>query len=57
MHANWLVNADGASARDLLALIELVRHEVAQKFGITLELEVKVVGEDVENANPRETSR
>lgn len=57
VHANWLVNADGACARELLTLIELVRHEVAQKFGITLELEVKVVGEDVEIANPRETSR
>jgi UDP-N-acetylmuramate dehydrogenase len=45
-HANWLVNAGGATAKDMLALIEKVRGEVVQKFGITLELEVKVVGED-----------
>lgn len=46
VHANWLVNADHATARDLLALIELVRAEVQAKHGITLELEVKVVGDD-----------
>jgi UDP-N-acetylmuramate dehydrogenase len=44
-HANWLVNAESATAKDMLALIEIVRAEVAAKFGITLELEVKVVGE------------
>jgi len=44
-HANWLVNTGGARAADLLALIDLVREEVMQKFGVHLELEVKVVGE------------
>ena len=47
VHANWLVNAESAHAKDMLALIEIVRAAVATKFGITLELEVKVVGEDV----------
>ncbi|HET6613972.1 MAG TPA: UDP-N-acetylmuramate dehydrogenase [Kofleriaceae bacterium] len=46
VHANWLVNTGGASAADLLALIDLVRHRVHQTFGITLELEVKIIGED-----------
>jgi UDP-N-acetylmuramate dehydrogenase len=46
VHANWLVNADGARAADLLALIEIVRAAVVKQFGITLELEVKVVGEN-----------
>ena len=45
-HANWLVNADGATTKDLLALVEIVRAAVVERFGITLELEVKVVGED-----------
>ncbi|MCG8423293.1 MAG: UDP-N-acetylmuramate dehydrogenase [Proteobacteria bacterium] len=45
-HANWLVNTGGASAGDMLALIELVRTRVAQNCAITLELEVKVIGED-----------
>jgi UDP-N-acetylmuramate dehydrogenase len=47
VHANWLVNNGKASARDLLQLIELVRGEVEQKFHVRLELEVKVVGEDL----------
>jgi UDP-N-acetylmuramate dehydrogenase len=46
VHANWLVNTGGASAKDLLALAALCRDEVARKHGVTLELEVKVVGED-----------
>jgi UDP-N-acetylmuramate dehydrogenase len=45
-HANWLVNAGGATAKDMLALIDIVRAAVVERFGITLELEVKVVGED-----------
>lgn len=46
VHANWLVNADGATAKDFLALVEIARAAVVERFGITLELEVKVVGED-----------
>jgi UDP-N-acetylmuramate dehydrogenase len=47
-HANWIVNAGGATAADVLALIEIARAAVVQRFGLTLELEVKVVGEDSE---------
>jgi UDP-N-acetylmuramate dehydrogenase len=46
VHANWLVNVDRASARDLLALIDVVRRKVQEVHGVTLELEVKVIGED-----------
>jgi len=48
VHANWLVNTDPSTARatDLLQLIEIVRDAVVQQFGIRLELEVKIVGED-----------
>ena len=45
-HANWLVNAGGATARELLELVEIVRAAVVERFGVRLELEVKVVGED-----------
>jgi UDP-N-acetylmuramate dehydrogenase len=45
-HANWLVNNGGATARELLELIEIVRAEVLAKHGIRLELEVRVTGED-----------
>jgi UDP-N-acetylmuramate dehydrogenase len=45
-HANWLVNTGGATAADLLALIDLVHRRVLEVHGISLELEVKVIGED-----------
>jgi UDP-N-acetylmuramate dehydrogenase len=46
VHANWLVNTGDATARDLLALIDLVRSEVHRVHGIELQLEVKILGED-----------
>jgi UDP-N-acetylmuramate dehydrogenase len=46
MHANFIVNLGGATAADVLALIELVRATVYEKSGIALEPEIKVVGED-----------
>lgn len=45
VHANWLVNVGGAKAADLVSLLELARAEVQQRFGIKLELEVKILGE------------
>jgi UDP-N-acetylmuramate dehydrogenase len=46
VHANWLVNVGNASARDLLALAALCRARVLEMHGITLEMEVKVIGDD-----------
>jgi len=45
VHANWIVNTGAARAEDLLELAALARAAVEEKFGVTLELEVKVVGE------------
>jgi UDP-N-acetylmuramate dehydrogenase len=45
VHANWFVNAGGARASDFLALAALARDEVRARFGVDLELEVRVVGE------------
>ena len=45
-HANWLVNNGGATAAELLELIEIVRAEVLARHALRLELEVKVMGED-----------
>jgi UDP-N-acetylmuramate dehydrogenase len=45
-HANWIVNAAGATAKDVLELVEIVRAAVVERFGIRLEMEVKVVGEE-----------
>lgn len=44
-HANWLVNVGTARASDFVALIDLAKQRVAAQFGITLELEVKIIGE------------
>jgi len=46
VHANWLVNTGRATATELLRLIDRVRAEVARVHGLTLELEVKILGED-----------
>ena len=45
-HANWLVNTGGATAADMLALIDIVRDKVREVHGVELRLEVKVIGED-----------
>jgi len=47
VHANWLVNVGTARAADLVALIERVRGKIREVHGVDLELEVKVIGEDV----------
>ena len=43
-HANFIVNTGGATARDILALMELVQKRVAEKFEVDLVPEVKMVG-------------
>ncbi|MDI3256146.1 MAG: UDP-N-acetylmuramate dehydrogenase [Kyrpidia sp.] len=48
IHANFIVNLGGATARDVLELICLAQEEVYRKFAIRLTPEVKIVGEDVE---------
>lgn len=44
-HANFIVNEGAATAADLEHLIAHVRSTVAQRFGVTLETEVRIVGE------------
>jgi UDP-N-acetylmuramate dehydrogenase len=46
VHANFIVNNGGATAKDVLALIELARERVFEEFGVELELEILVVGRD-----------
>lgn len=43
-HANFVVNEGGATAADVIALLDLVRERVRAETGIDLELEVKVWG-------------
>ena len=42
-HANYIVNAGGATAADVRAVIDHVRDVVFERFGIELELEVKII--------------
>jgi len=45
LHAGFIVNTGGATARDVLELVETVRTRVREAFGTELELEMKVIGE------------
>ncbi len=45
VHANFFINHGDATASDLYQLICLARETVARKFGITLELEIELLGE------------
>ncbi len=45
VHANYLVNLGGGTAKEALELIELVRETVRKKLGVELESEVRVIGE------------
>lgn len=44
-HANIIVNAGHATARDVLGLAEIMKARVREKFGVTLEEEVMFLGE------------
>ena len=45
VHANFIVNADGATASDIKKLSEFVQSKVAEKFGIQLHREIILLGE------------
>ncbi|MBW1782155.1 MAG: UDP-N-acetylmuramate dehydrogenase [Deltaproteobacteria bacterium] len=46
-HANFIVNKGGATAADILALIDAAREAVWRSAGVQLELEIQVVGDPV----------
>ncbi|SES43290.1 UDP-N-acetylmuramate dehydrogenase [Salipaludibacillus aurantiacus] len=48
-HAGFIVNKNSCTATDYIATIEMVRNKVKENFGVDLELEAKIVGEDPEN--------
>ncbi|MDF1542540.1 MAG: UDP-N-acetylenolpyruvoylglucosamine reductase, partial [Anaerosomatales bacterium] len=47
VHANFVVNTGGATAADVLALIEHVREAVNERYGIQLETELRFLGTQV----------
>ncbi len=44
-HAGFIINAGGATAKDVLALISKVQDRVYQQFGVSLHPEVRIMGE------------
>jgi UDP-N-acetylmuramate dehydrogenase len=53
LHANFINNVGNATAKDVAVLLARVRHEVAQRFGIELQLEVHLVGVFIDNDQER----
>ncbi len=44
LHGNFFMNTGGATAADVLALVEYVRAEVGRQFEVEMELEIELVG-------------
>ena len=44
-HANFFINLGGATAGDVWTLIQTARRRVAEQFGVTLEMEVQLLGD------------
>ena len=50
-HSGFVINADNATAADVLQLIGDVQHKVKAQFGVDLEPEVITIGEDTRDEN------
>lgn len=46
VHGNFFVNQGGATAQEMLSLIDLAKEKALAERGITLETEVQILGED-----------
>ncbi|PIC86413.1 UDP-N-acetylenolpyruvoylglucosamine reductase [Sporosarcina sp. P20a] len=46
-HAGFIVNKNNATAADYIQTIDMVKAEVKKNFGVDLEMEVKIVGEEL----------
>lgn len=47
VHGNFIINAGGATAREVLDLVAEIKEIAQRERGVQLELEVKVIGEDI----------
>lgn len=48
LHSGFVINIGGATATDIIRLKDIVQGCVMEKFGVMLEPEVRIIGEDVE---------
>ncbi len=46
VHANFVVNQGGATAKEILQLIESIQHQAKTRHGVELKTEVKILGDD-----------
>ena len=46
VHANFIVNVGGATAKDVLGLVSMIREKVREAHGVNLESEWRVIGEE-----------
>jgi UDP-N-acetylmuramate dehydrogenase len=46
VHANFIINDGHASAKDVLCLLNKAERAVYDRFGIRLEREIKIIGEE-----------
>lgn len=44
MHGNFIVNAGGATAQDVLDLIDFVKKTIHEKYEVSMETEVEIIG-------------
>ena len=49
-HSGFVINTGGASASDIVMLMHLVQASVKEQFGVDLEPEVRIIGEDPDEA-------
>jgi len=56
-HANFIINRGRARAGDILALIRHIGRRVERQFGVTLELEVKIIGRAAQSRRAARPSR
>lgn len=45
-HSGFIVNINKATCKDVLGLVEIVQDTVMEKYGVKLEREIKLIGED-----------
>lgn len=46
-HCGFVINAKDASCQDVLRLVEVIKKTVKDTFGVSLEREIKLIGEDI----------
>ncbi len=43
-HSGFVINKGGATAKDVLDLVDYIKHQVKEKFGVELQEEIKLIG-------------